>query len=269
MIGIESKLAALVDLALRTQGEPSAPIPVLLPDFDSPDSFIDEAESGFGSREGQTFMIEYVDARGQASARRITVWNISAGSAGIPCLIARCHERKAQRNFRVDRIRAVIDLDGEVHDDVVTYLRERVGLAASLAALAAAPNSEDDRAWSEMRAAARPAAILLAGVSLSDGVKHPDEIEVAAEFCARFCERRGFAPTGTTLSAFRRYLKGLRPDREMMLAALDRIQAEQSDEIIAVLRGARDVVEADGHLHAAEIGMLDDICRELTGVGIL
>lgn len=269
MRGIESKLAALVDLALRTQGDAPAPIPVLLPDFDSPESFINEEEFGFGAREGQTFMIEYVDARGQASARRITVWNISAGSAGIPCLVARCHERKAQRSFRVDRIRAVIDLDGEVHDDVVAYLRERVGLATSLAALAAAQNSEDDRAWVAMRAAARPAAILLAGVSLSDGVKHPVEVEVAAAFCTRLCERRDFTPTGATLAAFRRYLKGLRPDREMMLGAMDRIQTEQPDEIIAVLRAARDVVEADGHLHAAEIGMLDDICRELTGVGIL
>lgn len=269
MRGLESKLAALVDLALRTQGEPPAPIAVLLPDFDAPDGFVDAEEVGFGAREGQTFMIEYTDAKGQASARRITVWSISAGSAGIPCLVARCHERKAQRNFRVDRIRAIIDLDGEVHDDVVTFLRERVGLTVSLAALAAARNSDDDRAWAEMRATARPAAILLAGVSLSDGVKHPDEIEAAAEFCARLCERRGLAPTGTTLAAFRRYLKGLRPDREMMLAALDHLQAEQTDEIVNVLRAARDVIEADGTLHSSEIGMLDDICRELTGVGIL
>ncbi len=65
---------------------------------------------------GINFAIDYLDSRGRASTRRVTLHRFRMTSKGALLLYARCHERRAERSFRVDRIQSVIDLDGEVRD---------------------------------------------------------------------------------------------------------------------------------------------------------
>lgn len=66
---------------------------------------------------GTTFAIEYRDAQGRVSFRRITIRELYRASEDntlyLQCF---CHERQAIRSFRFDRIVSVIDLDGEIHE---------------------------------------------------------------------------------------------------------------------------------------------------------
>ena len=75
-------------------------------------------------------LIDYVDAEGEATRRAITVVGFGSGHFA-PAFMAYCHLRQAMRLFRVDRIEAVIDDDGEVHEDIPTFFREfGIGQAA-------------------------------------------------------------------------------------------------------------------------------------------
>ena len=63
---------------------------------------------------GQALLLHYVNAKQEVSRRRVTVRKITQGG-GAFYLNAYCHERKAPRNFRVDRIVELIDVaTGEV-----------------------------------------------------------------------------------------------------------------------------------------------------------
>jgi hypothetical protein len=167
MDGIVVSMAALVEA--RPLQQPIKPI-VIPPQDDEIDSDADP----LGSAEGQSFMIEYVDSKGQSSRRRITVYDIVGGRAGIPCLRARCHERNATRQFRVDRIRCCIDFDGEVHDDVAKFMAETFGMPILVAQSRATAETEDR--WSSIVAFLRSDAVLLAALSRVDGAVKSSEV---------------------------------------------------------------------------------------------
>ena len=268
MSGLQSRFMALVARTEEDRPAPPAVLPIEVPPDDDAESTADGEAMGFGAAEGQYLMIEYVDSRGQPSRRRITVWSITPGSGGIPCLRAQCHERRATRTFRIDRIQSVIDLDGEIHDDVAVYLGERLGLRIDLARLAAEPTDGLTARWRSVLDVCRPFAIVLAALSLADGRKHPEELEVAVRFCALVCERRGYDLTDIEVQALLRYMKGLRPSTETAYRAIDRLLGCEPGEIVGLVRAGRAVIEADGLLHDAEVEMLDDIMREMTGVGL-
>jgi hypothetical protein len=63
---------------------------------------------------GISIAIEYRDANGMLSRRRITLRRVFHASDGQSCVGCFCHERGAVRTFRFDRIVSVIDADGVV-----------------------------------------------------------------------------------------------------------------------------------------------------------
>lgn len=58
---------------------------------------------------GLEVTLEYKDAMGEQSTRAVRILEFQGDM-----LFCRCHLRKDQRSFRIDRIKAVIDQDGEV-----------------------------------------------------------------------------------------------------------------------------------------------------------
>lgn len=218
--------------------------------------------------EGQSFIIEYMDGRGQLSQRRISVWGIDEGSEGIPRLVARCHEQQATRRFRIDRIRSVISLDGEVFDDVGAYLADRLGLEGAPDAIARAPRPGLSPAWPKMLELCRPYAILLGALSVADGRKIQVEIDAAADFCVWLCRKAGLEPDEPERQAFGAFMKGMRPAEMSVVTALDALMSEEPETLTAFARAGRAVIEADGVLHPAEVALLNEIARELFGVEI-
>ena len=147
-----------------------------------------EAEPSFGFAEGQCFGIEYVAANGEESRRRITVWDIKLGKDGVPCLLAHCHERNATRRFRIDRIQAVVDLDGEIFKPPTEFLNEIFGMDPVFARAAetgsvdlpefreqARIQAERAERWKQIRDIVVPELKILAALSLSDGYMQADE----------------------------------------------------------------------------------------------
>lgn len=96
------------------------------PDFDPVHDISDDV-SGYEPEVDDfvpvTFDIEYLDAKGARTARRITLIRTGETQAGIQTIMAFCHWRKALRTFRVNRIACCVDpLTGEVRS-AGEYLR--------------------------------------------------------------------------------------------------------------------------------------------------
>ncbi|WP_372395155.1 hypothetical protein ABMY26_06250 (plasmid) [Azospirillum sp. HJ39] len=58
---------------------------------------------------GLEMTLEYTDAENNKSTRQVRVLHFQGDT-----LLCRCHWRRAERSFRIDRISSVIDKDGEV-----------------------------------------------------------------------------------------------------------------------------------------------------------
>lgn len=70
--------------------------------------------------------INYVDAKGQESERRITMKSISETYDGDYVIQSYCHEKNAQRTFKLSRITRLVDMEtGEVFTDVNKYFLDR------------------------------------------------------------------------------------------------------------------------------------------------
>lgn len=211
---------------------------------------------------GQSFMIEYVDAKGKASRRRITVSAIISATGGVPSLQARCHECRGVRQFRVDRITCCIDFDGEVFDDVPLFLQRILGLPA-WSTRQKEPAAEVR--WRHMLGSVEAEAVILAALSRVDGKVVAEEITAIGHVLAPIIAGRGLIPTPDETIAIARHVGRLRPGEETIRRALDDIRGQGPDHIHTVLTGAVTVVRADGLLHPAEIALINDVSIDLLG----
>ncbi|MEP1930764.1 MAG: WYL domain-containing protein [Roseibium sp.] len=255
---------------------PRPPRDVLLGIEDDPD----ETDNALGEAEGQSFMIDYVSSKGEASSRRITVWGIKESANGTPMLVAKCHERNRTRSFRVDRIKCCIDYDGEVHDDVPAFMEDTFGMSRAYRArqaqtdtgissptqpgISAKEQVERDAkaAWSRARPYLRPHAEILSAISLSDGSMHPAEVAVAVRHCTMIAKKRGFDIENdqTRLNA---YIKRLRPtDKTLKKMATNLGQAPRS-EITDLLVSAVELMDSDRKRHPAEVELVNQLSQEL------
>ncbi len=240
---------------------PPSPKPIELPDTDA-DSLAEYEDLGFA--EGQSFIIEYLDSAGKASTRRITVFAIVAGVGGIPCLLARCHERKAQRQFRVDRIQCCIDYDGEVFADVPQFLTDNFGMAIELSSRSAA-----ELRWKQIQGQIRHDATLLAALSRSDGNVVDAETNAATAHLVKQAEAEGFMLDDAEIVAIHRYVGRLRPNEQAILRALDFLAGAGQRRIQRLLLAAAAVMDADGRRHASEVALINAIAEDLIGTSIV
>lgn len=241
---------------------PAAPIPVELPEIDDP---ISASLDHLGYAEGQSFAIQYVDSSKRASTRRITVWGLVAGVAGVPSLIAFCHERNAKRQFRVDRIQCFIDYDGEIFDNVPVFLADNFGMALSLAGRSA---PEQDSRWSMILKTVKHDAVLLSALSRSDGKTTADEVEIATDFLSRLAEANGIMLDEAEILAIYRYANRLRPTEDAVARALEHVSRIGQRHIQKLLMTASAVIDADGKRHPSEVALINEIAIHLTGVRI-
>ncbi|MUO84020.1 WYL domain-containing protein [Agrobacterium vitis] len=240
---------------------PQPPRPVLLPDEDA--IVLDQSET-MGDAEGQSFMIEYVDSKGRASARRVTVWSIIAGSGGVPCLYAKCHERNAMRQFRIDRIRSCIDYDGEIFDDVPVFLHENFGMR-----VVASNIPQRDDAWIDVLDAVRADAVLLACIIRSDGSVHASEIEEAFQHILWVAENSGRMLDDLQHAALKRYLSRLRPTEKAISLAIDALHDNSPRRVERLLKACVSVMNADGKRDPRERLAINGIASQVLGVSIL
>lgn len=238
---------------------PVSPVPIILVEDDEPAS---SKSQKLGFAEGQSFVIEYTNAAGRSSTRRITVYSLLSGAGGVPSLVARCHERKAQRQFRIDRIKCFIDYDGEVFGDVPAFLAENFGMHVDLASR----RQDDDGArWMGILDAVRHDSVLLAALARSDGRTVAAEVDEATDYLSRMAERQGLMLSEAEILSIYRYANRLRPTEDAILRALEHVSVLGKGHVERLLVAAARVIDADGQRHPSEIALLNAIAEDLTG----
>ncbi|WP_370337360.1 hypothetical protein [Parvularcula marina] len=251
------------ELADRVAGRPvpASPRPINLPDQDVEEEFSDHS---FGYAEGQSFIIEYVDAASNQSTRRITVFDITVGRNGTPCLMAKCHERNATRQFRIDRIQCCIDYDGVVYSDVAAFLAENFGMSMAIAGRS--NNQETDDRWASLLTIIKPDAVLLSAMMRADDMLREVEIECASTILGLMIERNGIFIQNEEVQTIARYVSRLRPTEKALTTALENVRTRPNNEIIRTLQNTLKIVDCDGERHPDELALMNKFCRELTGV---
>jgi hypothetical protein len=85
---------------------------------------------------------------------------------------------------------------------------------------------------------------------------------------AGIVERNNVFLTEAEVCSIRTYIKRLRPNSEAIGRSLAGIRTSGPDHVQRFLIAAKEVIEADGVLHTAEMDLINDIARELIGVGL-
>lgn len=246
---------------------PHPPVQVVLPPVDTPEPDVSEAAE-LGHADGQCFMIEYRDVKGARSLRRITVRSLRRGAGDVPCLYAKCHERNAMRSFRVDRIENCIDIDGEVHENVHSFMTDTFGMTfGKHQALRTRINQKKlfKDTWQLMLPIIKPHAVLLAAISFRDGFVREVETHAARDMCLDICRDNGIENPELVEKRLTAYIGRMRADGPVIARAIEEVADRPPSEITSLLIAALAVMDADGHRHEKEIELVDALAIELTG----
>ncbi|MHA6287886.1 tellurite resistance TerB family protein [Maricaulis sp. CAU 1757] len=206
--------------------------------------------------EGQAFMIEYTAVNGEKACRTVSAEAICFDGDGTPVLKAYCHHRRGSRMFRVDTLDCCIDFNGEAHE-ATDFLAENLGLHR---ATGDTLRGLDLERLSAARERAQPHAVLLAGLSRSDGYLHPRELDVLQ----RHCESLSPDLNDAERERLRRGYTRLRPAVDQMQDALATLKRQPDDEIKRFLQAAHELVYADGQLTADEKRIYEGFYGELS-----
>lgn len=211
--------------------------------------------------------IDYTDANGAQTRRRITLLKFTLGANG-PYLSAICHERRAKRHFRVDRIDCFIDDDGVVTDPN-TFITEFLGIRL-VDTKPPRPRRQDPRQTRADRhprgeqgtpirqlqaRMGRPLALLVAA-SRCDGMR---DIEIDAIMAYLEEEALGDSPQGRIaginikdVEGLEGWVRKMRPRRASIPTHLQALEEMGPVHIERFNRALRRVLMADGQISIEE-----------------
>lgn len=187
--------------------------------------------------------IEYRDAKGRQSGRRVTCRAVELNK-GVSYLKAHCHERQALRLFRADRIVEVIDLETGECLSCDEFLAEfRLDAESALGMTWGLGVQRKARLLNAIR--------VLAFLGRCDKDWHHLEIEEIENFCAVYWMRSelpGEPPIPEMMKAARR----MAPLAEDFFVALQHVVQDRA--MLKVLRPfLRSVIDADGKITSEEL----------------
>lgn len=207
-------------------------------------------------------MIDYTDAGGTRTRRRITIRQIVSDPENV-WVAAYCHERKAARKFRLDRIRHFITQDGEAIDPD-TFMRMMCGFAPNVVQTDAAKDATK-RSLKSFNDNIRPALTVLVAASRSDDHVHNEEVDAImlyAERAAQHMVRAGRIPAMPDLAVFDALpdrINRTRPVRDDVAKAMLRIFDWNEDRFDRFAQALKHVIRADGVITQGESAFLADI----------
>ncbi|CAO3440070.1 hypothetical protein [Azospirillum endophyticum] len=236
---------------------------------------------------GSTFAIDYLDSKGTLSRRRITMREIYTNGERT-YVQAFCHERRAARSFRFDRIVEVIDIDGECHDPR-RFFTEGLGLEFPTAEKVSVPPKAPvspvrvettaqhsraakpdvrvtDKPGMAQRRVARDGLRVLVALARADGELHPEELEVILDYIAEQCDLCGIDMTETDRAALLPYLKRQQPSSDVLGECLSALNAVPRIQQRLLVRFAMMLMDADGVQDPAEFDLIMRIRQELVAV---
>lgn len=216
-------------------------------------------------------IIDYTDSGGQKTRRRITFRALSVQPTGV-LLRATCHERRAARAFRTDRIDWIIDDDG-VATTCADFFRSvmDIDLAALAQPIATTTPDRDLAAARLIRDKLRPEVAILVAVARADGHFHDAELDVIMHYAEdRVLDLIDdcIIPDTVriaTLDHLGRIIAKMRPSRESLPGYLATVAERGAAGIISTAMAH--IVQADGKLLLAEIEMIEEL-EELANLNL-
>ena len=277
VIGLKTQLSDVLLQKLAHQAppvvdagfEPSLPSRILDIDEPRPDG---EPLPQSPDAEGQTFVIPYVNGQGAESRRRILVRALKLTSDNGILLLARCTETRKEMQFRADRIKHCVDINGEVQDQPAALLADVFNLdqveAGLLAAEGFTPPAQlppADTVYSLLRRHLGHDLTLMAAMAESDGQISMIEADDILNFVRRRSDLFGIDLDETRVPKLLGFARRVRPTEDQIRGSLDEICERSPQAQLDLLTACRDVMPADGDIHAREAWLLDQICEDLVG----
>lgn len=224
--------------------------------------FWNRLESLGDAAAGSVFGIEYKNAKGEKSARRIRLHRLYQDE-GVVYLRAYCFERRAARTFRYDRILSVFDMDGVIHDDIQGFLSVLGVDFETTPVKPDSPSPMPDRPGMGARRVARDGLRALVALARADGLLHDEEIEVIKQYIAYRAEFDDVFVDDNDLDALDAYLRRQHPSAAVLTRCLDGIEREPPNLQRLFLTHAIALADADGIQHEAEFEMLMELQQRL------
>lgn len=221
---------------------------------------------------GQTIMIEYTDANGDDSRRRVTIRAVTLSASGTLMLRCWCHERDAWRHFRMDRISAVIDLrTGEVFEDVQGFFESELGSVAPeqperpTTEQPEAPRSSPAIRPTKKHGAARqalqpflPEIATLVFLARADGKFRAVEKTVIGDYAIARCP---------SVAGHRKWLEGylgrMSPDRDEINKMLSMLPMNDREQMQQLLQSLAQIAAADGAIGDREHDFIAQFSQEV------
>jgi predicted DNA-binding transcriptional regulator YafY len=218
---------------------------------------------------GVSFAIEYKDAHEEITTRRISIRRICASDDGRVYIQSLCHERKAFRSFRFDRIRSVIDMDGVVWPPKDFFSKElHVDLSAwkNWSAETPSPRRKSLGTGLAHRQIANDEVRVLTALARVDGFMDEKEVDAIITFVMAKADHAGIQENEKSRDALRASLRRQRPNIAAVEESLSRIEKEPVEEQRLFVKTAIRVMDADGVQDTQEFNMLMQILDHLTSV---
>ncbi|MEO3429512.1 WYL domain-containing protein [Pelagibius sp. CAU 1746] len=213
---------------------------------------------------GLTFAMEYRDSKNAVSRRRVTINGFRESNDGNYLMRAFCHERKAVRSFRTDRIVSVIDWDGVIWEPVDSFGDLGIDLPLPVSGMAISRSTEA-KAGEVQREVCADELCILAALSQSDGQLDDLEVEQILDFSADVCDRKGIGFQESDRSALDRYIRRLRPDIHAIAESLLRLKVRNDPESDKrLVRAMIAVMDADERQSPEELAFISEVLNELS-----
>lgn len=205
--------------------------------------------------------IDYTDAHGQQTRRRITLRRLARGPHA-PLLTAICHERKALRTFRCDRIDGFIEPDGEFLSTEV-FFREFFDL--ELSAFAPSAGQQALQHARRLRDRLRAPLSILVIAALSDRHFHAAELDEIAIWTER--EINALAQMGelteevniADLDQLLAITGKMRPSRSSLQGYVETIvETFDENQMQRLVSSLARVIQADGRILPEEIELAEE-----------
>lgn len=261
---------------LGGRGDAAPAIPALTPSLteeDEPGSAsVAEAASPKAASDVADMVlgIEYVDAIGARSVRRIRLRSVKPQDTGAWLVTAYCFERRAVRQFRYDRIVTVFDLDGVIHPRD-TYFLSVLGIdvpeSGRVAQLPGAKPTEPRRRPRESATVTRMKRShgremrLLAAMARVDDDFADEEVDAILAYLAAEATRDGLTMDADDRLNLARFVKRLRPSGDAIEDGIFAVSCLDEEDQVRFFAALEAVMAADGMIDPRERVLLDEARR--------
>lgn len=191
---------------------------------------------------GNQFVIDYVDAKGQDSHRRILVEGVGYFGGNL-ALVAYCFEREARRNFLAERIMSAMNaVTGEILESPYAYFAELSSRSPTAEALE--------------RAA--PGIHILTSLAICDGHFSSDEMQAVL----RYVDGHATVPD-IDWPVVEAFVTAAWPDLRMFDASVRRLKFQGTVAQRQILKAAKSLVIADGVMSREEAELMELLMAEV------